>query len=101
MKRILSLAGLFALTCLIGVALSGVMAENAGACWTCGGYTCDYPSSCSPVTPRLVRTLCEDGCCQEPTPYVLYQCAGKCTGFNNWCDCVKVGCWEGLHEIEL
>ena len=102
MRKVLSLAGIFMITCLVGIGLSGMLAQDAGACWDCSGaYRCDSWSTCSPVTPRIIHTICADGCCPQPEPYVVFECSGRCTGNGPWCDCIKVGCWEGLPHIPV
>ena len=101
MKKLLSLVGLFVLTAFIGVAISGVVAENAGACYSCGyDFSCPSGQTCLPAAEPGIRfSVCQDGCCQFPTPYVYFECDGYCSGsileFPT-CDCHKAGCWAGI-----
>lgn len=102
MKRILSMVGVFAVTCVLGIGLSGLVAENAGACLDCSGwYQCTFAYECQSLPTFTVHSPCEDGCCQEPNPAVVFECNGRCYGTNHPCNCIKVGCWEGLEHIPI
>lgn len=92
-KRILSATALFVCMCLVGGALSLAVVSDAGACIR---PACSGDCEPGPLGPLYYLSCISCAGCDDPTPYYVWECYGRCTG-GGLCDCEHYGCWAGFN----